>query len=137
MYLDGSYPLGSISASSPVVSLNKEISTRTFVAHRRVDLDSRSGISLLPSVLHLPMLQTRHTRDMAQLSSTARELIWYTIRVVQDMKQSWVGTDSQPGARSLGPKWIRALEGKQKDHGGCKLNLRNNPCSLLRHKYEL
>ena len=38
--------------------------------------------------------------------------------VVKEMRHVWFGSDTHAGARELGPKWIRALETKQKDQFG-------------------
>jgi hypothetical protein len=124
MYLDGSFPLGHIGAGAPVTSLVKEPASRTFHIHRMSLSDQQPSVSLLSTTVRLPLLDTRHARDMAQLSSTARELVWYMMRTIEAMKESWKGSETQAGANELGANWVRALEGKQKDYRGCKFDFR-------------
>jgi hypothetical protein len=71
--------------------------------------------------LTMPLLSTRKARDFARLSSTARELVWYLIRIVKEMREAWYGSENQTGARELGPKWVRALEAKQKEFSAGKV----------------
>jgi anaphase-promoting complex subunit 4 len=119
-FLDGSYPLGIISLGSElsIPSLFKHPSLPTFFAHPQISVDNTTVTNLQPVTIVIPLLDQRQVRSFARLSSTARELVWYTIRVVKDMLAVWFGSDTLSGARELGPKWIRALETKQQDQFG-------------------
>ena len=75
---------------------------------------------LRPALIDIPLIAQRKSRDLAKLSSTARELVWYMLRVVKEMRNVWYGSESNTGARELGPKWILSLETKQKEHFGRK-----------------
>ena len=119
-FLDGSYPLGTIplrpGTSTP--SLFKHPKHPIFLAHPQKCTKNAVTTELQPTVIELPLLRTRKPRDLAKLSSTTRELVWYATRVVREMRAVWFGSDIFSGARELGPKWIRALETKQKDQFG-------------------
>jgi anaphase-promoting complex subunit 4 len=119
-FIDGSYPLGAISLGSELTtqSLFKHPNHPMFFSHPSVD--SSTLTDLYPSTIKLPLLEKRSLRDLAKLSSTARSLVWYTIRVVKDMRAVWFGSDTFSGARELGPKWTRALEAKEKEQYGSK-----------------
>jgi len=123
-FLDGTYPLGAISLSpeTSTPALFKHPKNPVFLAHCQRLIDNTVTTDLHPTVIELPLLRTRKPRDLAKLSSTTRELIWYTIRVVKEMRVVWFGSDTSNGARELGPKWIQALETKQKDQFGRKCN---------------
>lgn len=119
-FLDGSYPIGviSIDLDAALHSLYKDPKDSVFYAHPQKSIDGVSLTDLHPTVIELPLLHSRSVRDMAKMSSTARELTWYTMRVVKEMRTVWFGSETSSGARELGPKWIRALETKQKDEFG-------------------
>ena len=61
------------------------------------------------------------TRDVARVSTSARELAWYTFRVIKEMRATWFGSDTNQGARDMGAKWLRALDERQLEKYGCKL----------------
>jgi anaphase-promoting complex subunit 4 len=127
-FLDGSYPLGAVSLRSESdlsLSLPPNPSQPMFLAHLRVRTDTGILTDLLPTAIELPLLAKRHVRDMARLSSTARELVWYIMRVVKEMRVTWFGSETVGGARELGPKWVRLLETRQKE----KFGRRCYPCS--------
>src|ERR1700722_6258817 len=121
-FLDGSYPLGSVSLGSNTVmaSVFKDSDLPVFYAHPQTSVKGVTMTDLQPATIHLPLLDVRHTRDMAQLSSTARELLWYSMRAVKEMRAAWFGCETNTGARELGPKWVRALEAKQSEQFGRK-----------------
>ncbi|KAJ4486184.1 anaphase-promoting complex, cyclosome, subunit 4-domain-containing protein [Lentinula aciculospora] len=115
-FLDGTYPLGSLklgnSNTTSVASLFKNPKSPILLAHPVYD----GGFTdLLPTHVSLSLLQERNVRDFAKLSTTARELCWYILRVVEEMRAAWAGSDTTTGARELGPKWIATYESKQKD----------------------
>lgn len=119
-FLDGMYPLGTIS-----INVGKEESGfgfREFVKHPSKHIfmgqlhhASSGRTELMPTTISMPLLSTRKARDFARLSSTARELVWYLIRIVKEMKETWFGSESQTGAREFGPKWVGGLVEKQKE----------------------
>lgn len=119
-FLDGSFPLGAVSLDSgkTVSSLIKQDGRPRFYVHPRKLVNNATITDLRPTVIDIPLLARRQARDLARLSSTARELVWYTIRVVKEMRAVWFGSESFSGARELGPKWVRALESKQKEQFG-------------------
>jgi len=89
-----------------------------FVGQSSILRGNSFEICLTPMVIHMPLLTQRSARDLAALSSTARELIWYAIRVITEMQGIWNGSESNTGAREFGPKWIGLLETKQKEQFG-------------------
>lgn len=125
-YLDGTFPLGFISSASKadIFSVVKHPSRPLFVGQPRSleAVTSRTFLDLV--VINIPLLSQRKARDFAKLSSTARELMWYAMRVVEEMREAWYGSESITGARELGPKWVRSLEEKQKEQFGRRFFLR-------------
>ncbi|KDQ63736.1 hypothetical protein JAAARDRAFT_203134 [Jaapia argillacea MUCL 33604] len=120
-FLDGSYPLGSVPiGADKVASLSRVDSSPIFHAHLCQKSPNSTLTSVRPNVVQMPMLQTRVTRDVAQASSNARELVSYAMTVVKEMYDAWFGSDTQSGARELGAKWIRTLETKQREQFGQK-----------------
>lgn len=122
-FLDGTYPLGLIHLNKTksrvlLSSLYKDTHTPTFFAHPRIPFKTHTLTDYLPTSIRLSLLEHRNVRDLAKLSTTARELIWYIMRVVKEMRTVWFGSDSLQGAREVGSKWIRALEAKQKEQFG-------------------
>lgn len=131
-FLDGSYPLGSafIGIEALTVSIYKE--KDCFFAHPQfIRIGKPSFTSLRPWVIRLPEIQRRTMRDVARVSSSTRELNWYAMRVVKDMRNAWFGSETQNGARELGPKWVRALEDRQRDEFGREFILIAHVCSAL------
>ncbi|KAF9069043.1 anaphase-promoting complex, cyclosome, subunit 4-domain-containing protein [Rhodocollybia butyracea] len=116
-FLDGMYPLGFINLgnSTTIVSLFKDPKQPILLAH---PVHDGSATSLIPTHISLSLLEDRKVRDFAKLSTTARELCWYILRIEQEMRAAWVGSETAPGARELGPRWINAYEKKQLDQYG-------------------
>ncbi|KAI0932220.1 hypothetical protein AcW1_000598 [Taiwanofungus camphoratus] len=118
-FLDGSYPLGTISLGAECSPSSLYKAEDFLFAHlQSPNLLNISTTTLRPLVVQLPYLKQRALRDVAKVSSSVRELVWYMIRVVKDMRGVWFGSETQNGARELGPKWVRALEARQKDEFG-------------------
>jgi anaphase-promoting complex subunit 4 len=117
-FLDGSYPLGAvfIGANSTTASLRKDSQNPVFFAHQHSQM---SGTTLHPTRVELPLLSTRIPRDLARISTTARELLWYTMRVLDDMHVAWFGSGAQLGAREPGIRWLKALDDLQAQMGAC------------------
>jgi anaphase-promoting complex subunit 4 len=119
-FLDGIYPLGIIPFGSEVStsSLFKDPRQPLFYAHPQAPVKDPVVTDLQPTTINVPLLERGDIRAMAKLSSTARELLWYIMRVVKEMRYVWFGSETYTGARELGPKWTRALEAKQKEQFG-------------------
>ncbi|KAJ7181678.1 anaphase-promoting complex, cyclosome, subunit 4-domain-containing protein [Mycena crocata] len=119
-FLDGSYHLGPISLGPSLLipSLFKHPKLPVLIIHPQEVVDGASSTDLPPLYVRLLMLEDRQIRDMARVSTSSRELVWYCIRVVKEMRAVWFGSESLSGARELGPKWIRALEKKQREQFG-------------------
>ena len=124
-FLDGSYSLGSISTEikcslMPVHRINQEL----YFAHTQTHDSGRIFTSLQPAFIQVPLLKQRIVRDVARVSSSTRELVWYSIRLVKEMRAAWFGSETLSGARAQGPKWVRALEVRQRDQFGRKQRCR-------------
>ena len=135
LFLEGSYPLGAVSLQSKFFPRSLYKFRDHFFAHIGPDAPAvDSAVGLLPTVVRLPYLTGRHLRDVARVSSSARELVSYTMRVVRDMRAAWWGTDGAVSARDLGPKWLLSLEDRQKNEFGRESRTSNRlltPCSAL------
>jgi anaphase-promoting complex subunit 4 len=118
-FLDGSFPLGTLlfNTNHATASLFKDPEKPIFFVHHRTDA---SATDVAPTLVKLPLLEGRIVRDVARTSSAVRELAWYIMRSVKEMRTAWFGSELQSGARELGPKWVKALEIKQKDQFGRK-----------------
>ncbi|KAH9985379.1 anaphase-promoting complex, cyclosome, subunit 4-domain-containing protein [Russula compacta] len=115
-FLDGSYPLGAIfvGANSTIASLRKDSHNPVLFAHQH----SQIGRTVLyPTRVELPLLNTRIPRDLARISTTARELLWYTMRVLDEMQAAWLGAGTQIGAREPGIRWLQSLDDLQVQMG--------------------
>ncbi|KAK7064216.1 DEAD-domain-containing protein [Favolaschia claudopus] len=119
-FLDGSYHLGSVSlgTNSTLESVFKFPRRPILLVHPQEAIGETVRTDLLPVYVRLAMLEGRHIRDMARMSTSSRELVWYCMRVIKEMRAVWFGSESLTGARELGPKWIRALEKRQRDQFG-------------------
>lgn len=115
-FLDGSYPLGAISsgARSTTASLWKDLNNPILFAHQRSQMGETT---LYPTRVELPLLNTRVPRDLARISTTARELLWYTMRVLDEMHVAWLGSGTQIGAREPGIRWLESLDDLQAQLG--------------------
>lgn len=117
-FLNGSYPLGAIfvSADSTTASLRKDPHNPVLFAHQHSQM---GGTILYPTRVELPLLNTRIPRDLARISTTARELLWYTMRVLEEMHAVWLGSGTQIGAREPGIRWLQSLDDLQAQMGAC------------------
>ncbi|RPD82564.1 hypothetical protein L226DRAFT_451057 [Lentinus tigrinus ALCF2SS1-7] len=115
LYLEGTYRMG------PVYIPHGKHFPRSFYKHREyffshigpITPNSDGAVGLFPHIIKLPYLPGRHLRDVARASTVARELLSYALRVVKDMRAVWFGSETQVGARELGPKWVNALNSRQ------------------------
>jgi anaphase-promoting complex subunit 4 len=138
-FLDGSFPLGSISLGTDlaVLSLTKRPTCPVLLAHLcKLISNTNTDIFLPPVVVGIPLFEHRQLRDLAKLSSTARELIWYAMCVVQEMHNVWSGSEASSGAQELGPRFIQALQSKQKEQFGREHLLTSNHCYLVHSSAE-
>lgn len=119
-FLDGTYPLGHVTPGRDlsITSLHKDPQKPSFFAQLQSSSDAGTLTDLKPTFIRLSLLEQRKVRDIARLSSSARELVWYTVRVVKEMRAVWFGSETLGGAREFGPKWVQALEAKQKEQFG-------------------
>lgn len=115
-WLDGSYPLGSVTLPHPTHSVTEfhKIDNKTYIVQPRftpslTTPDAQPETALTLAKLSLPTLP----RDVAQTASSARALVWYTLRLVKEMREAWFGNAAHKGAREIGPNWVRTLERKQ------------------------
>ncbi|KAG6813275.1 hypothetical protein H0H92_012689 [Tricholoma furcatifolium] len=99
-------------------SLLKAQMRPVFHAHISALVQETVVTTLRPTVIETPLLAKRHVRDMAKLSTTAKELMRYCMHAVKDSHATWFGSESFSGARTLGPNWIQTLEAKQKEQFG-------------------
>lgn len=137
-FLDGSYPLGSAFTGIEALTVSIYKEKDCFFAHPQfIRVGKPSFTSLRPWVIRLPEIQRRTMRDVARVSSSTRELNWYAMRVVKDMRNAWFGSETQNGARELGPKWVRALEDRQRDEFGREFILIAHVCSALNQPHPL
>lgn len=121
LYQDGAFPLGKIKVGDTLVphSLYRTTpSPSIFRTHAAVPLNSSEVTPLCAVQVDLPLLRHRFSRELSQLSSAARDLTWYAMRVVKEMRSTWFGSETNTGAREWGPRWIRSLEAKQKEQYG-------------------
>lgn len=87
-------------------------------AHQLRKSKGVSATSSVPSTVRLPLLDKRMPMDVARASTVARELLWYIIRVVEEMRTAWQGSNTQTSARDQGIKWLKSLEALQDDKLG-------------------
>ncbi|KAI0655069.1 anaphase-promoting complex, cyclosome, subunit 4-domain-containing protein [Cubamyces menziesii] len=119
LFLEGSYPLGNVRLGAEVTPRSLYKLREFLFLHPGPASDSSSpAVTLQPSIFKLPYLTGRHYRDVARVSSAARELVWYAMRVVKEMRAAWFGSDTNAGARDLGQKWVNALEQRQRNEFG-------------------
>lgn len=115
-FLDGCYAMGSSRLTEKTTSLYQD-SERTLLAFSKLISDP-SFTRLAPRVLQLPVLNQRYLRDVARVTSSTKELTLYALRAVKEMRAAWFGSDTQSGARELGPKWLRGFEARQREQFG-------------------
>ncbi|KAG1750010.1 anaphase-promoting complex, cyclosome, subunit 4-domain-containing protein [Suillus paluster] len=119
-FLDGSYYLGAISTfpSTVPTAVFKDPKRPLFLLHPQTLASDFSSVTFTPLSVDLPLLASHRIRDFARLSSAARELMWYIMRVIEDLREVWLGSNSLTGAREVGPKWIQLLETRLRDQFG-------------------
>lgn len=119
-FLDGSYSCGAVrlGAGCVATSLIKDSTARTlYVTAEHTDSDVARYSNLLPIAVHIPLLDQRLARQVAESCSSARELVWYAMRTIKEMRQVWFGGDGIEGAREVNPNFVRALHERQTQFG--------------------
>lgn len=126
-FLDGSYFLGSVALPDglPSATLFKHPCKPLIFLHPQSLGSDLLSTGMQPLVVNIPLLATPRVRDFARLSSAARELMWYIMRVVNEVREGWLGSESFTGARDIGIKWVQALERRLREQYGRR-------CSILR-----
>lgn len=120
-FLEGSYPIGTISLGEPctVSSIEKLSNTLPFLLSVNVNSgDSVTEKRIPPVPLRLNLLSTKWLHQVAKVSSTVRALLVYLFRALGDIHKAWFGTDSLEGGRDVGIKWIKVLEEKERLYEG-------------------
>lgn len=115
LFLDGTYPMGAYyvhPSYMPSTVFKSALRNQLFVNARISTADSDRH-NLLPLGITLSLLDNKSTRRIAENSTTAKELLWYTMRVIKDMRRLWFGTDGHDGARVMCSNWAKGLEERQ------------------------
>ena len=116
-FLDGSYPIGAVMLDpSCEAKLLTKIGAESnkFKVHVQFHSEDRhSFTNLMAFPIEIPLLDTKLVRQVAESSSAARELVWYIIRVIKEMKSAWFGGDGLDGAREMNANYVRGLEDRQ------------------------
>ncbi|KIK94368.1 hypothetical protein PAXRUDRAFT_828088 [Paxillus rubicundulus Ve08.2h10] len=119
-FLDGSYFIGSVTLTDglPSATLFKHPTEPLLFLHPQNPDRGPLSTGVQPLSVDLPLLATTKVRDFARLSSAARELTWYIMRVLNEVRESWFGSESVTGARDIGIKWVQALETRLREQYG-------------------
>ncbi|KLO20277.1 hypothetical protein SCHPADRAFT_918366 [Schizopora paradoxa] len=116
-FLDGSYPLGAVTLG-PSCEVKSLMSRNEGPFELLVHAEFKAGDAYVfnnvaPFSVQLPLLGTKAVRRVAENSSAARELTWYIMRVVKEMRNSWFGGEGLDGAREMNLNYVRGLEERQ------------------------
>ena len=125
-YLDGAvrFPLGYIHGV-PAKSHILEVSAAPGSDHGTISslnvhaFHASVGTNAVPQRLDMSLLPTKTLREVARVSSAARDLLWYAIRVTHSMREGWVGSGaegSEEGAHILGRKFLKNVEDRIRAH---------------------
>lgn len=121
-YLDGSFPLGfvSLGLTCSVSALDTDRDDKFFVHPEVADasLGDKSCVGLCPISVRIPWLSMSIPRDVAKVSTAVKDLTWFALCVIKEMKTAWYGSEAHSGAREWGAKWVAQLETRQKDQFG-------------------
>lgn len=115
---EGSYNIGEVQLGPrcEVQSMMKRNERSTLYLHTKFkpsDGTSPNVHNLIPRTLHLPLLHTKATRQVAQTSSAVKQLVWYAMRVIREMRKAWFGGDGHDGAREMNTNYVRGLQETQ------------------------
>lgn len=121
LYQDGAFPLGRIHIGHGFYArslFTPSQSSSKFLAYVCRSLDDSELTPIRAVHVDLPLMRGRFCRELSQLASAARDLTWYAMRIVKEMRAIWFGSEAHSGAREWGPRWVRTLETKQKEQYG-------------------
>ncbi|GJJ09682.1 hypothetical protein Clacol_003906 [Clathrus columnatus] len=121
-FLDATYSLGSLLVGDIKNGINAQISSLTptpvgqsILYHISYHVQGKVMTTMMPFYADLAPLQTPQTREVAKVSSAARDLAWYMLRAMDEMRFTWIGEQGD-GAHAIGPKWIKEIETRQSMH---------------------
>lgn len=121
-FLDATYPLGSFSVGEVENGMTAYISSLTPAPvgeitfyHTSYQVGDKVMTSTVPRLADLAPLRSPQTREVAKASSAARDLAWYMLRAMDEMRNTWIGEQGD-GAHAIGPKWIKEIETRQRMH---------------------
>ncbi|KAG8702267.1 hypothetical protein FRC09_004839 [Ceratobasidium sp. 395] len=111
LYLDGSYPLGSlpVASSGRTVSLYKRSSITSFAVHV-----ADQNTALAPTLVDVPIAIEPATRNVARASSTIRALLDYIHLGIEELAQVWNGTQGKDGVKDAGNYWAQLIQDKKR-----------------------
>ncbi|KAF8609635.1 hypothetical protein BDV93DRAFT_540863 [Ceratobasidium sp. AG-I] len=117
LYLDGSYPLGSlpVAESGGAIALFKRASVTSLAVHV---LDKHT--TLAPTLVELPLAIDPATRNVARASSTIRALLDYIHLGIEELALVWNGrqAESRDGVKDAGNYWAKIIQDKERAHTG-------------------
>ncbi|KIO23930.1 hypothetical protein M407DRAFT_26630 [Tulasnella calospora MUT 4182] len=120
LFLEGSYPLGEASLGFPctIPSLHRPSPRSPFFTHPKRTRPNAPSTSPAPVMLRFPLLESQSLKNVAKVSTTVRTLLSYIIKVLEEMRKAWFGTESLEGGRDVGRKWIKVLEEQERMFDG-------------------
>ncbi|KDQ08489.1 hypothetical protein BOTBODRAFT_191754 [Botryobasidium botryosum FD-172 SS1] len=113
-FLDGTYPLGRVflgAQCSPIALYKRD---GIFFVHATKAEPLATNLS--PMSIYLPLLSKPWSREVARASSTVRDLLVYCFRVLDEMKDLWLGSNGNEGASLIGARHINVLKERQRRH---------------------
>ncbi|KAI6031817.1 anaphase-promoting complex, cyclosome, subunit 4-domain-containing protein [Pisolithus microcarpus] len=120
LFLAGTYCLGTITLPEghPPLFLYKHPNQPVLLFHSKSPDGGLFSVGIQPMLINIPLLGTPAVREFARLSSAACELTRYIMNVLDEVKESWLGSASVTGAREIGKMWIGSLEKRLKEEYG-------------------
>ncbi|QRV76536.1 hypothetical protein RhiJN_04551 [Ceratobasidium sp. AG-Ba] len=111
LYLDGSYPLGSlqIADSGGAVALTKRTSITSFSIH-----PVGQTTSVAPALVDIPIAVEAATRNVARASSTIRALLDYIHLGIEELALVWNGHQDKDGVKDAGNYWAKLIQDKKR-----------------------
>ncbi|EIW86695.1 hypothetical protein CONPUDRAFT_134079 [Coniophora puteana RWD-64-598 SS2] len=132
-FLDGTYYLGSVGLNVTSETIWKFSKRALFFYYPHGDTRKDSfSATLQPLPMAIPLLDTRHARDCAMLSSISHDLLEYAAVATRDIQETWLGSSTFTGARELGQIWLQAFQRKLADFDAEQPNaMLDMICALL------
>lgn len=120
LFLAGTYSLGTITLPEghPPLFLYKHPHQPVLLFHSKSHDGGLFSVDIQPMLINIPLLGTPAVREFARLSSAACELTRYIMNVLDEVKESWLGSASVTGAREIGKMWVGSLEKRLKEEYG-------------------